>query len=233
MKMAIMQPYLFPYIGYYQLLKASDVFAVYDDVNYIKRGWINRNRILINGKDSYFTLPCKKISQNRLINEIEVDFSSGYLSKFFKTIEQGYQKTPYYNEVIGIISEIMSFNENNLALFLLNSIKKMAGFLNIDCTIEQTSIEYPESKGIGKADRLIAICSKKGASDYINAIGGTDLYSKEYFKERGISLYFLKSGDIIYRQNSKEFVANLSIIDSLMYAGKKGVSEALNKYKLI
>ena len=233
MRVAIMQPYLFPYPGYYQLMKAADVFFIYDDVNYIKKGWINRNRIILNGKEFYFTLPCKKISQNKLINEIEIDFSSGFFTKFLKTVEQGYKRAPYFNETMGILSEIMLFKENNLALFLKNSILKMAEYLNLDRTFELTSIANSESRGMEKADRLIAICSKIGAKEYINSMGGVELYKKEYFKDKGIKLLFLKSGITEYSQYSDEFIGNLSIIDFLMYEGKESAADVLDNYELI
>src|SRR5690606_3799363 len=98
MKIAIMQPYLFPYLGYFQLINAVETFVFYDDVNFIKRGWINRNQILVDNKAALFTVPLKKASQNKLINEIDMAIDEKWLSQFFKTIEQNYKNAPYFDD---------------------------------------------------------------------------------------------------------------------------------------
>ena len=103
MKIAIMQPYFFPYLGYWQLMNIVDKFVIYDDVNYIKRGWINRNRILVEGKPFYIHVPVMKASQNKIINEMEVFVDSSLRKKELKTIELAYKKAPFFDSVYPLI----------------------------------------------------------------------------------------------------------------------------------
>ena len=229
MKVGIMQPYFFPYIGYFQLINAVDTFVIYDDVNYMKQGWVNRNRILLKGEEHLFTLNLANASSFKLINEIEIGKKNG---KLLKTIEQTYKKAPFFPESYSVVEEIVTFKESNLARFLENSIRKLASTLCIQANIVVSSkIEKDMSKkGI---DKVIDICKTLNASMYINAIGGQDLYSKEVFAQNQISLKFIKSHPINYPQFSKEFVPWLSIIDVMMFNSLEEINLMLNDYELV
>lgn len=229
MKIAIMQPYFFPYIGYFQLINAVDLFVLYDDVNYIKGGWINRNRLLLNGKSHLITLRVRKASPNRLINEIELD---GYQKKSIKSFRQAYQKAPYFNDVMPIIEDIYSYSSLNLAKFLHNSIRQVQQYIQCHTPVIFSS-QIPKNKNSKGAEKIVNICSIINAEEYINAIGGTSLYSKEFFTNKGIMLKFLKTDRIEYPQFDNVFVPNLSIIDTLMFNSLKKVQCFLNAYKLI
>lgn len=228
-----MQPYIFPYIGYFQLINAVDNFMFYDDVNFIKRGWINRNRILLNGKDTLVTIPLIKASQNKLINEIDLFFDQKMKDNLIFKIECAYSKAPYYNEVKSLIKEIINYDITNISEYAANSIISVSNYLEIDTTFNFSSRRSPESKGMHKADRLIYICKVLEADQYINSIGGQVLYEKEYFQSKGIHLSFLDSYSEPYSQFNNDFVPNLSIIDILMFNKKTVVKDMLNKYKLI
>lgn len=233
MKIAIMQPYLFPYIGYFQLIKAADRFIIYDDVNYIKGGWINRNKILLNDKQYMFTVSCRNASQNRLINEHEIEFDLRLQNKLIKTFEHAYKKAPFYRNVISLLHTSLEHKDKNLSNFLTNSIQHICSYLNIDTPIYKSSEKYQYNKGMDKADRLIDITKSEGADHYINPIGGQLLYNKEYFLLKGVHLSFLLPNLVEYRQFTGKFTPNLSIIDVIMFNSKKNVLNMLNQYKLI
>jgi len=232
MKIAIMQPYLFPYIGYFQLISAVDKFVILDDVNFINKGWINRNRILVNGKVHLFTVPLKEASQNRLIKDVEVSNDGIWGKKVLKTIEMNYKKAPYYDSISPIISKIILSASKSISELIRQSIVEVNQYLNIGTIIQDTSTVY-DNRHLRAEDRIIDICRKEGADQYINPSGGTELYSKERFKSAGIDLKFLKSNPVSYRQFENEFVPWLSIIDILMFNSKDTVGEYLLAYSLI
>src|SRR5690554_5802118 len=191
-KVAIMQPYLFPYLGYFQLVQAVDHFVFYDDVNFIKRGWINRNRILVNRNDSLFVVPLIKVSQNRLIDEVQIFYGKDY-DKILKKIEFAYKKAPYFNDVFKIVELIFSKQYRSIAEMATDSIIKTIEYLNINKEFDLSSKKFSESKGMEKADRLIYITKKLDFKNYVNPSGGAEIYEKEYFKERGVTLHFIKN----------------------------------------
>lgn len=229
MKIAIMQPYFFPYIGYFQLINAVDKFIVYDDVNYIKQGWINRNRILLNNNAFFLTVQLKGASSFKKINEIEININK---SKLLKTIYQAYNRAFYFNEVYKLIESIIRFNESNLARFVLNSLFEISKYLNINSIflISSEICIAPELKG---QERILKICRQLDASNYYNAIGGVNLYSKAKFLQDNVKLKFIRPKSIIYNQFDGEFIPNLSIIDVLMFNPKERVIQMLNEYELL
>lgn len=232
MKLAIMQPYFFPYIGYFQLINIADRFVICDDVNFIKGGWINRNYLLIHGEKHLFSLPIKNKSQNKLINELQILFDNKDKMIFLKKVKFSYKKAPYFKSVNTLISEIILCEETNLANFVGNSIRKICKYLGINENIVFSSMNY-EKDGLKGQDRVLDICLKEKADTYINPIGGTSLYKKNDFAQKNIKLFFLKTGNIEYKQFTNEFVNDLSIVDVLMFNNKKQINKFLNNYKLI
>lgn len=233
MKIAVMQPYFLPYIGYFQLIYAVDKFIFYDDVNFIKKGWVNRNRILINNKPFLFTIPLKKVSQNKFINEIELNFDLNQRNKLLNSIELAYKKAPNFTSIMPIMKRILHYKTDTIGDFTSNSIIEVARYLEISTEFDESSSYCPENKGLEKADRLIEIAKKSQAGTYINAIGGAELYKKDYFDKHGIELYFLKTENITYKQFGLDFNSNLSIIDVLMFNSVEQIKTFLNQYKLI
>lgn len=232
MKIAIMQPYFLPYIGYWQLINAVDKFVLLDDVNYINRGWINRNRILVNGKENFITIPLIKVSQNKKINEIEISSDIKWKKSLVKTIEFNYKKAKYYSEVNEILLSCINCDKSNLTEYINYSLVRISDYLEIKTEFVASSTVY-ENENLKAEDRIIDICLKERASDYINPIGGTDLYSIEDFKQKNLNLYFLKTMNIEYLQIKNSFVPWLSIIDVLMFNSKYEVKKMLNMYELI
>jgi hypothetical protein len=231
MKAAIMQPYFFPYIGYFQLINAVDKFVLYDDVNYIKKGWINRNRILADGAAGFFVVPCKKASQNKLINEIETLLDQKEKEKLLKTFYHAYHHAPHFEAAFNLIEQTLNRNARTIAQLAAESILAVCQFLGIETEIMPSSSIF-RNRDLKKADRLIDICRQLKADHYINAAGGAVLYEKDYFLERGIHLFFLESRPIAYRQFGQPFVPWLSIIDVLMFNPQELVLELLNEYDL-
>jgi len=232
MKIGIMQPYFFPYIGYWQLINAVDIYVIYDDVNFMKKGWINRNNILINGQPKFINLQISKASQNKLINEIELLGNETYNAKLLKTIKASYKKAPYYEEVFPLIKNIIEQDEKNLAKFLAESIVEISKYLGIKTKFVMSS-DIEKNNSLRGQDKIIEICKLLNADVYINSIGGRDLYLQKDFHSNGIELKFLKANEIKYKQFNNEFVPNLSIVDVMMFNATNGVNHFLEEHELI
>ena len=230
MKLAIMQPYFFPYIGYFQLINAVDKFIFYNDVNFIKGGWINRNRILIHGKAHYITVQLKNASSYRLISETEFKDSNNVI---LKTININYKKAPFFNEAWQIIEDSFNVKTNMISELAINTIKSVCNYLKIDKVFEFSDLHYTKTKDLNREKRILKICQLNNADTYINPIGGMELYNKQDFEKEGIELKFLKTKDIVYKQFNYEFVPNLSIIDVMMFNSKEEIKSMLNEYELI
>jgi len=231
MKLAIMQPYLFPYIGYFQLINAVDTFVIYDDVNYITRGWINRNRILVNGKAQLFTMPLVKASPHKYIKDITLHDLPIWKGKFLKTLNLHYRKAPFFQDTFSLVKKVFACNSLSLADFLTVSLRLLCEHLEIRVNIVRSSAQYDNTELKGMA-RIIDICQQVEAEVYINPIGGSGLYSKQDFKKNGIVLKFLESEQFSYDQFGAEFIPWLSIIDVLMFNDRAMVRKVLDRYRL-
>ena len=231
-KLVIMQPYFMPYIGYFQLMKHADTFIFLDDVNFINRGWINRNKILVNFTAKYITIPLKKASQNKLINQIEIADDASWKSKMLKTIEFNYKKAPNFESAFGLIQEVLNDQSKSIADFNFNANQLLVKFLELNTKLSSSSREFNNRHLKGK-DRILDICKKEGADEYINLPGGKALYSNDEFTEAGIQLRLLEPQSIKYTQYKKEeFTPWLSIIDVIMFNTIEEVNQLLNKYDL-
>lgn len=229
MKLAIMQPYLFPYLGYFQLLRAVDAFVVYDDVNYIKGGWINRNFILAQGGKQLITLPLQGASPNLLINKVEV---GGRPEKLLETIRHCYGKAPQFGNVFPLLESIFLQQEKNLARFLNHELRQVCNYLGLhpEWHISSTLKKGNDLRG---QDKVLAICEELGATHYINVPGGKELYDREEFARRGLQLSFIQPCPVEYRQLGKSYVPNLSIIDVMMFNDQAQCAKLLEEYDLV
>jgi hypothetical protein len=233
MKVAIMQPYFMPYIGYFQLVNAVDKFVFYDDVQYIKGGRINRNRILINGEAKYINVPQIGASSNKLINEVGVDQRKKDYTNFLKTIEINYKRALFFDETFQLLKNVIERSYDNISEIAIESVKMCAEYLDLNTQFYVSSVAYPQTKGLERAERLKTICKDLGTNTYINAIGGQQLYSKEEFEKVNIDLKFIKTKPIQYKQFENDFVPWLSIIDVLMFNSPEEIQSMLNKYDLV
>ena len=229
MKLGIMQPYFLPYIGYFQLIKAVDKYVIYDDVNYINKGWINRNNILLNGQKYLFTLSLLGASQNKLINEIFVEENQ---SKLLKTLETAYKKAPYFENIFPVIQNIFDYENKNLGKFVGNSIIQIADYLNIKTEFIYSS-EIKKEDILKGQEKILYICKTLNTTKYINAIGGQELYDKEIFKRNNIELNFLQTQIVDYKQFKNDFVPFLSILDLLMFNSVEEIGKMLDKFELV
>jgi len=232
MTIAIMQPYIFPYIGYFQLINAVDKFIIYDDVNFINKGWINRNNVLVGGKPYLFTIPLKDASQNKLINEVHLLKNDPWRKKFLKTIQQSYQKAPNYQKVFVLIEEIVNFEPETIHELTVLALKKVCAYMGILTEIVPSSNIYNNTDLKGP-ERILDICKQENATHYINPVGGMELYDKDRFEREGIKLNFLKSVVSPYSQFQNAFVPWLSVIDILMFNDADKVTTLLKDYELI
>ena len=235
MKLALMQPYFFPYIGYFQLIHAVDIFIIYDTVNYIKNGWIKRNRYLLNDTIKYLSLSISGASSHKLISDTYISEEECLHSKekISKTIQMAYSKTPYFDKVFHLLDKIICSKEQNIADYNTQILRELCHYLEIETEILQGSEVLAESTLTGQ-ERVIEICKVFKADHYINPIGGLDLYESESFNNQGIRLSFLKTNDNIrYRQWGDSFFPNLSIIDVLMFNSKEEIRQLLEGYRLV
>lgn len=232
MKVAIMQPYFLPYIGYFQLINAVDKFVIYDDVNFINRGWINRNNFLNGDKPFLITVPLNGASQNKKINEIHLDLDQKWRKKLLKTIDSFYRNSPHFNTLFPELQEIM-LNSNNYSISAFNTslIHWVVNYLSIDSRIIDSSAHYLNAHLKGE-ERIINICEIEEATTYINPTGGIELYGENKFDSKGIDLRFIHSTIIPYSQKSTIFVENLSILDYMMYLTKDEIKVHLTNFKL-
>lgn len=232
-KVALMQPYLFPYIGYFQLISTVDLYIVYDDVQWMKGGWINRNRILENGQPAYITLSIKKDSMKKNINERE--FTENFRvekTTMLERIKANYEGAPYFEGTIELLEDLFSYQEKNAALFIANSIRQICQYIGITTRIVMSS-DIDKTPGLRSQDRVIDIIKKVGAEQYVNAIGGQELYSKNAFAQHGLQLLFVKPDLLQYKQFNNQFIPALSIIDILMFNSKEQITAMLDSYNLV
>lgn len=219
-----------PYIGYFQLMKAVDKYVIYNDVNYINRGWVARNNILISGKKQLFTISLQGASQNKHFTEIQVldDFR-----KLVKTLEMNYLKAPFFQPTMSVMEKIFSFPNKRLDLFIKNSFEQILSYLNVYTELILSS-DINKNNSLKGQEKILELCKILKADTYYNAIGGKELYDKKEFEDNGISLHFLKTDENLrYKQFlNMEFVPNLSIIDVLMFNSVEEVNKMLDDYFL-
>jgi len=231
MKLAIMQPYFFPYVGYFQLISGVDKFIVYDDVNYIMQGWINRNQLLVSGKPYLFSIPIKDRSSFRNIKDTYIAYNENWQQKLVKTIQGAYKKAPYIDRTLGLFMSVVSHRPNTISELAYLSILAVCELLNISTSFVPSSTMYDNTELKGEK-RIIDICLKENAKVYINLIGGKELYSKETFSNIGIELLFIEPSLRSYNQHINPFIPNLSILDVLMFNSIEETQELLKSYRL-
>lgn len=229
-----MQPYLFPYIGYFQLIAAADKFIIYDDVNFIKQGWINRNQILANSKSLMFSVPLTNQSSFQLIKDTEIHtrLYSQWQIKFKKTLNESYCKATNFEQVLPLIENVFNAPPTLIADLCKRSLETICHYLEIQTQFVWSSEIYENAYLTGQ-NRVLDICKCERADSYFNSIGGLELYDKTEFAQKGIKLDFIKSKPISYKQLSGNFIPYLSIIDVLMFNSKDTVRQMLSEFEIL
>ena len=223
-----MQPYFLPYIGYWQLLSAVDRFVVYDNIQYTKRGWINRKQFLQQGKAAYFTVPLKSDSDYLEVSARTVAESFDRM-KLLRQFTEAYHRAPHFAAVFPILERIVTAAPINLFEYIHHSIVVIADYLQIRTPIVVSS-SVAIDHGLRAQDKVLAICGALGADRYLNTIGGMELYSREAFSARNIKLAFIRTRPIAYAQFGAAFVPNLSILDVLMFNSRDQARSLLSQY---
>ncbi len=229
MRIAIMQPYFFPYVGYFQLMAAADLFVSYDDVTYIKGGWIARNCIWSPAGPQRFGLQLKgrssyqKICDTSVIPEFE---------KLKKSLAQNYAKAPFFERVMPLVSTILDYPDHALGNFLTHSLCAVKDYLGLKAEIVQSS-QFDSQRTLRGQERVIALCEQLGASHYINLPGGKSLYRAGDFARSGLKLSFIESHPVQYRQFGSHFIPNLSMLDVLMFNSVEQCQDLLAQYDLV
>lgn len=233
MTLAVMQPYFLPYIGYFQLLHAVDCFVMYDNIEFSKKGWIHRNRILVNGQPAYITLPLRKDSDFLDVcdRRLADDFPAAR-GKMLRQVEGAYRKAPFFEPTMALFRDIMETPEANLFRFLHRSVEKVKQHLGIATPVVISSA-LPVDHSLRREEKLFALCRHFGADRYVNSIGGQALYAKPDFAARGVALSFLQTTADPYPQAGGEFVPYLSVLDVLMFNSVEDVRGMLSQYRLV
>lgn len=232
MKLGGNQPYFFPYIGYWQLMNAVDLYVIADDFNYIKGGWVNRNKILIGGEGRYLNLPLKKPSSRKWCNETIIDHNEDRIDECLRKVMFSYKNAPYFSVVYPMIEAVMKCDCVTLSDYVKHSFSVLCPYLGIDTKIIMSS-SLDKDMTLKKQEKIIDICKVTGADAYYNAIGGREIYSFDDFKSEGITLKFLTTNEITYPQFDNEFVPNLSIIDVMMFNSQEQIHDYLKDYTLV
>ncbi|SRR5579871_441702 len=232
MTLAIMQPYLFPYLGYFQLIGAVDRFVIYDDVSYIKGGWINRNCWLVGGARAYFTFPVQGASSFRRIADVRLADDGRWALKLLKTFRQEYGSAPHFAAAFELLEEVVMLDDPGVSRRATASVRAVMSYLGMTTPLVATSACY-RNGDLRAAARVIDICRREGATRYINAIGGQELYSMALFATAGIELRFLRPRGIEYRQFREPFVPWLSILDVIAFNPPDAVRAFLQEYELL
>lgn len=233
MILGMMQPYFYPYLGYWQLMNAVDEYIIYDDVNFIKGGWIHRNRIKINGEPQYINLTIRKASQNKKINELELNMDEKARLALLNKVRSAYGKAPYFKEAFEVFERTIRCEETNLAAFLAFCNREIAKYLGITTPI-YTCTELGLDNSLKFQDRILDICKSRGSTGYINAIGGRELYEHEPFDAIGCPISFLRmNDDIEYQQLGKgDYIQGLSILDVMMNNSQEEIHQMLERYTI-
>lgn len=233
MKIGIMQPYFLPYLGYFQIMKACDKYVVYNNIKFTKKGWIHRNRMLLNGKDAMFSLPLK--SDSDFLNIDQRSLAEGFekeRNKILGQIKSAYGKAPQFKTVYPIIESIFNYTDVNLFGYIFNSINTIKDYLQIDTPlVVSSSIDMDHE--LKSKFRVMEIVKRLGGDTYINPIGGMELYDKQEFADNGIALHFHKMQSVVYPQFNNEFLPYLSILDLMMFVERETLVGYLDRFDLV
>lgn len=231
--LGIMQPYFLPYLGYFQLVRAVDAFVIYDNIEFSKGGWVQRNRILLNGTDSLFSLPIKKDSDYLDIRDRRLaDTFPAERVKLLRRIDAAYRRAPHYAQTMPLVEACVMYESDNLFEFIRHSVQSVSEHLGITTRFVVSST-LPSDRHLKGQDRVLAICRDMDCRTYVNAINGRTLYDRPTFTAQGVDLKFIQMRSIEYPQFGNSFIPNLSIVDVLMFNPLDRVREFLTAYELV
>lgn len=229
---AVMQPYLFPYLGYFQLIAAADVFVLGDDLQYVRSGWVNRNRILQGNEARLISFPLKKDRFVLQINQRQLcDGFTEEAERLVRLITESYEKAPYFAQVMPLIERLIRFPHQNIALYAENALRELCAYLHIVTPIMRSS-DLILGTPADKQERIIRIAHTFQATTFITPEGGSVVYDRDHLARNRLLVRFFRMDPVAYQQFGEPFVANLSIIDVLMFNCVEQVQQMLSQYHL-
>jgi hypothetical protein len=232
MVISLLQPYFFPYLGYFQLIAGSDVFVIYDDAQFMKNGWVNRNRIVGEKSPEWFTFPVEAASHKLAINErTYVRDTRTYPALLLANLHHRYRRAPHFEPVMRLVEDILAFDDRNVSAFNVNLLRRICRHLEIHTRIEIASAL--RTRRSGGAQGVVDVCRILGGTHYLNPIGGTELYASTFFEAQGLVLEFLQPEITPYRQFDPPFQPALSIIDALMFNDLQSMRRLLSQYRIV
>ena len=234
MKLAAMQPYFFPYLGHFDLINMADMWIVYDVAQYIRHGWVNRNRVLHPASGwQYIVVPLKKHHYTTPIKQIEISSTADWKTRIFRQMQHYSKDAPYYPQVIGFLEECLSDSESNLARLNTRIFRMVCQRLGVETPIHVFSeMNLAMEPGKGAEDLALGICQAVGASEYINPTGGAALYSAKVFAERGIKLTIQSFTNMVYGCGRYRFEPALSVLDVMMWNSCEEIKRYLDTWRL-
>ena len=234
MKLGIMQPYFFPYLGYFSLINYVDEFIIFDPVQYIRKGWINRNRVLKKGGGvKYINITVAKHCLTTPIKDIRLSTTQDWRNKILRNLDYYEKKAPYYYEVKELLSSCFATEEIRLPQFIGHCLIKTCQYLAIPFTpsiYSEMNLQHQSPAHPG--EWALHISSALGAKEYVNPPGGREIFKKDQFDRVGIKLLFLDQELLPYDQKNDHFEPGLSIIDVMMFNSPKAIRQMLQKYTL-
>lgn len=233
MKIAIMQPYFFPYIGYFSLIKNTDHFIFFDTPQYIRKGWINRNRIIgANGDATFFSVPVQKMPRETAINKMLISQNEDWKQKILGQLNI-YKRAPHYLEVLELVQSTLNIQTLSISELAIKSIINTCEYLGIKVESDifsRMNISLPQING--PDEWALYITKQLGYDTYVNPPGGKSFFSREKYINENIELQFLSTEIVPYRQKGTEFIPALSIIDVMMFCDVQTIHKMLDNYKL-
>lgn len=235
MKLGIMQPYFFPYLGYFSLIKNTDHFVFFDTPQYERRSWMNRNRILnINGDVNYITVPLVKAPQKTAIKDMIVDNTQDWPESMIAKMGLYKKKAPYYEETVKFFRSVLKEKYHSLADLNVKTTIATCEYLGIEQRFDVFSKMDLSIGPVSQPDEWALEITKAMSYDtYINPPGGTAFFRKELYTKNGIDLKFLKINLQPYIQCIGRFESSLSIIDAMMFNSKETIRNMLDEYELL
>lgn len=235
MIIALQQPYFLPYLGYFALIKHTTHWIVFDTPQFIRQGWIQRNRILkpVEGWQ-YIGVPIEKHSRDIAIKDIKIRQTEKWGEKILAQLEHYKKKAPYYSETIKLVEKIVLNNTDSIVEMNVNALSLVCNYLNIDFSYQIYSESDFRVDRVNNPDEwALETCKILGAKIYYNLSGGIEFYDSEKYKQNGIELYFLKLNINEYNQKRSTFEPALSIVDVLMFNDVEQIKDYLNDYEFV
>lgn len=236
MKLGIMQPYFLPYLGYISLIKHTDRFILFDTVQFIRHGWIERNRVLKQNEGwLYIQVPLIKTGRDTLIKDIQINNVENWKNKILSQLQIYKKIAPNYFKVIKLLDEVFEDEYFNIVHLNKRALEKICDYLGINRKIDVFSEMNLEIETAKEPDEwALNICKALGnANEYWNPAGGMTFFDKSKYENSGIVLKFQKVVLSPYNQKRTEFEDGLSIIDVLMFNSVEEINLMLDNYSLL